>query len=182
MQHDTDPPRRPEQLSDSTLISTASVFTFRVSNPWTRVVQCVLSNDTGRSEVRKCHFAVKICREGGRYNIPPYLQPGLRYRPLRRNEIGPDQMSVSLRGDARPPAPAIRGRGWLVTDSVLPPLRNLAGRAVPGYFRRNRWTNSLPLNTEALNATQAKVPLDDLAHLEDKTAEGTPLACITSVS
>ena len=50
------------------------------------------------------------------------------------------------------------------------------------YLRHTRWTNRLPLNTEALNATQAKVQLDDIAQLADKSAEGTPLACFANVS
>jgi hypothetical protein len=94
------------------------------------------------------------------------LQLTVRYRPLRWHENGTDQTSISLRGAVCTPAPALRGSGWPGTDSVLRPLRNLAGPVGPVQYLCTRWTNRLLLDTEALIGLWGTSPdLQDLRNI-----------------
>ena len=61
-------------------------------------------------------------------------------------------------------------------------LGTLAGPSVPSDFPRNLWTNRPPPNIQAITATQALVPLNDVAQLVDKIAEVTSSPCVVRVS
>jgi len=45
--------------------------------------------------------------------------------------------------------------GDRLRSQFLRHFRNLTVTAVPGYFRRSRWTNRLPLNTKDIIAARA---------------------------
>jgi hypothetical protein len=60
-------------------------------------------------------------------------------------------------------------------------LRTIAGPSVPSNFVRPLWTNRLPLNIQAIIATQAQVALVDVSRMEDNIAKVTPFPCVTGV-
>jgi hypothetical protein len=54
-------------------------------------------------------------------------------------------------------------------------LRTLAGPSVPSEFLRTLWTNRLPPNIQAIITTEGQAAQEDVAQLEDKIGEVTPL-------
>lgn len=53
-------------------------------------------------------------------------------------------------------------------------LKSLAGAGVPEDFMRSIWTSRLPTSTQTIIASQAKLPLDEVAELADRIHEVVP--------
>lgn len=55
-------------------------------------------------------------------------------------------------------------------------LKSLAGPDVPEEFLRSIWTSRLPISTQSIIASQAKLSLDEVAELADRIHEVVPAA------
>ena len=61
-------------------------------------------------------------------------------------------------------------------------LKNLAGTSVPDTLLRTLWMGRLPVQTQAILATQSETSLDSLAVLADKIHEITPAMHVSATS
>ena len=187
MQQEADPSTRPEQPPDSTFTINRvgiRVPPFWPENPamWFAQLegQFALSNIT--QDATKLYYVISQLdnkyavevedvitnpRHTGRYDR-------IKTELIRRLSLSEEQRVHHLlmheeMGSRRP-------------IQFLRHLRTLAGPSVPSDFLRILWTNRLPPNIQAMIATQAQVPLDDVTQLADKIVEATSSPCVARVS
>ena len=186
-QQNADPSTRPEQPPDSTFVINRvgiRVPPFWPEKPavWFAQLEGQFALPNITKDATKFYYVISQLDNKYAAEVEDVItthQPTGRYERIkaeliRRLSLSEEQHIRQLlmheeTGDRRP-------------TQFLRHLRTLAGPSVPSDFLRNWWTNRLPPNIQAIIATQAKVALDYVAQLADKTAEVTPPPCVARVS